>query len=227
MASFTDAEFGTVTIRRSKLAKSIRLSVAPNGTLRVSMPVYAPQFMAKRLINSSRDKIRELLGSEKTTAYTAGMQVGKSHTIEVRAGAKFSVTIHGQRIIVIAPGEDITSQKTQAEIRAVVIKALRKEAKNYLPRRLAFLAERHGYTYERVRFSHASSRWGSCSSSGTISLNIALMKLPFELIDYVLIHELSHTKEMNHSAAFWGLVQQSLPDYVLKRSQIKNETPTL
>ncbi|MBO7664777.1 M48 family metallopeptidase, partial [Candidatus Saccharibacteria bacterium] len=78
-------------------------------------------------------------------------------------------------------------------------KALMKKAKELLPYRLEYFANLYGYKYDRCRLSHANTRWGSCSSNGTISLNIGLMKLPEKLRDYVILHELAHLNHMDHS----------------------------
>lgn len=229
MPTITDTEFGEITVRRSARSRSIRIRVAPNGLLQASLPPYAPLFMLKRLLNSSRDELRGMIGSQ-TPSYTFehGMKIGKSHTLIVQTVSheSLSVTRHGQSIIVTLPDSlSLEHTDVQQAIRDSMIKALRIEAKSYLPKRLAYLAEAYGYQYDRVRFSHASGRWGSCSTSGTISLNIALMKLPHELIDYVLIHELSHTKQMNHSRDFWRLVEQGDPHYTLHRRMLKQHTP--
>ena len=231
MPTITDEEFGVIIIRRSAKASHIRIRVAPDGKLRASLPLYAPVFLVKRLIKNSRVQLRALLSEHHgDTQYADGMRIGKSHTliIRYRPQAKVSAVRHGQQIIVALPNEGaLAEQPTIRIIRDAVIEALRIEAKSHLPMRLAFLAKQHGFNYSKVRFSHAGSRWGSCSSNGTISLNIALMKLPFELIDYVLIHELSHTVQMNHSEDFWQLVSRADPAYKLHRRLLKQESPSI
>jgi len=229
--SIIDEEFGQIKVIRNTKASQIRIRVGTDGTLRASMPLYSPVFLVKRLIRSSRPELRKMLTVHNSASvFEDAMQIGKSHHITVRPSSEntSSVTRHGQQIIVSLPeGQSIEDAHIQALIRPKVIEALRKEAKGYLARRLAHLANLHGFSYQRIRFSHASGRWGSCSSSGTISLNIALMKLPFPLIDYVLIHELSHTIEMNHSDTFWSLVERCDPGYKLSRREIKTQTPSI
>ncbi len=230
MPSFVDKEFGPITIRRSVKATSVRMRIAPSGTLRISAPLYTPVLYIRRLIHTSRKQLRDLLAQHQATTSTwnDSMQIGKSHTLVVRPGSHLSVHRHGQHIVAtLPPTASLNDPLVTPAVRDVVISALRVEAKSYLPKRLAYLAQQYDYTYKKVRFSHASGRWGSCSSNGTISLNIALMKIPFELIDYVLLHELAHTKQMNHSSDFWALVAESDPLYKSHRASLKAETPSI
>ena len=229
MPSIHDEEFGTITIRKSARATQVKLRVAPDGTLKASMPVYAPLFLLKRLVKSSRTELRRMVEQARPISnYYHGQQIGKSHTLIVRPAPRLSVVRNKQQIVVNLPeSKQLSDTDVLNAIREVTIAALRVEAKSYLPKRLAYLANQLGFSYERVRFSHASSRWGSCSSTGTISLNIALMKLPFELIDYVIVHELAHTHEMNHSERFWQLVSKGDPLYKQHRKLLKNEAPSV
>jgi predicted metal-dependent hydrolase len=231
MPVIQDQEFGKITIRRSARATQVKLRVAPNGTLCASLPTYAPTIFVKHLLNTSREELRQLLNKSKSEyQYKNGTAIGKSHTLVIQVSADLSpdVTQHGQQIIVrLTDSSQLQDPAMVRQIRDAVINALRLEAKSYLPRRLAYLAKEYNFTYSRTRFSHASGRWGSCSSNGTISLNIALMKLPFELIDYVILHELSHTRQMNHGPDFWNLVSQSDPKYKLHRRALKLQNPSI
>ena len=104
-------------------------------------------------------------------------------------------------------------------------KLLLKQAQNYLPARLAQLAKRYHYNYDKCRLTHANTRWGSCSSNKTISLNIGLMKTPEPLRDYVIIHELAHLNHMDHSAAFWREVAAHDPYYKNHRDALRQFEP--
>lgn len=230
MPTLHDDEFGPIVIRRSKLARNVKLSVAANGALRISMPFYAPLFLAKRLVNSSRTSLREMQATRHITKLHNMMQIGKSHRLSIREGSRIAAQYNrSDRIIQLTVPEGISPDNVAVMSAAtpIISDALRREAKSYLPKRLAHLAAHHDFTYEKVRFSHASTRWGSCSSNGTISLNIALMRLDFPLIDYVLLHELCHTREMNHSPQFWQLVEQCDPEHKLHRKLLKAEQPVV
>lgn len=104
-------------------------------------------------------------------------------------------------------------------------KILMKKAKEYLPYRLEYYAKLYGYRYDKCRLSHAATRWGSCSSNRTISLNIGLMQVPEVLRDYVIIHELAHLNHMDHSDAFWREVGSHDPRYKEHRAKLKKFSP--
>jgi predicted metal-dependent hydrolase len=230
MPTIHDAEFGKVVVRRSVRARHVKLKVHPDGNIRASLPLYAPMLLVKRLIHQSRDKLRGIVAEQSIGKqhYTTGMTLGKSHRLVVVQTHNTASSIKRQDqsiVIYIAENETLETPQVRKLIQAEHIKLLRTEAKAYLPRQLRYLAETFGFDYEKVRFSHSSGRWGSCSSQGTISLNIALMKLDHSLINYVLIHELCHTKHMNHSPAFWALVQTCDPQYKSHRLALKHEHP--
>ena len=229
--AIVDKEFGEIKIRKNKLARSVKLSVGVDGSLRASIPYYSPEFAVRRLVNGSRDEIRKMLATHNAkNSYQDGDLIGKTHTLFLRkfSGEEIKISNEGNQILVQIPQElAFENQLVQSEIRKTVSKILRKQAKAYLPRRIDFLAEKYGFSFEKLRFSHTGTRWGSCSSSGTISLNIALMNLPHHLIDYVIIHELCHTRQMNHSSKFWQEVEKYCPDYKKYVQEIKQFSPSI
>lgn len=225
-----DHEFGTVTIRRSALARHIKLKIDQRGMVVISMPVLTPLFMAKTLLAQSRGQIRNHVAKNtvEQAALLPGDVIGKSHRLVVQQGAAFASRLVGTELHITLPaGSNVSSREAQLFIKQSALKALRAQSKAYLTRRLETLAQQTGFRYSAVRFSNAGTRWGSCSSTGTISLNIWLMQLPFELIDYVIVHELCHTKNMNHSPQFWASVETWLPDYAERRKALKQQRPYL
>ena len=103
------------------------------------------------------------------------------------------------------------------------LKKLADRAFGYIPERVAYYAKLLGVTYGRITIRCQKTRWGSCSSKGNLNFNCLLMLAPPEVIDYVVVHELCHRKEMNHSKAFWSEVQRALPDYRRLDKWLKEE----
>lgn len=114
-------------------------------------------------------------------------------------------------VIVCPPDTDFASAPQQAWFRQAIEECLRRHAHAVLPPRLRQLSLRHNLPYQSVRITASRSRWGSCSARASINLSCFLLLLPDHLIDYVLLHELSHTREMNHGPRFWALLD-SLTD---------------
>jgi predicted metal-dependent hydrolase len=228
-----DAEFGPITISQHHLARHIKIHVKPDGMIVLGVPMRMSIRRASSLIDDARETIRRLVLKNQSRANTHqwvnGATIGSSHTLKLLVDSTIKPSepksyIEGQKLIVWShPDTDPYVLKELIDDKAK--KLLRTQAKAYLTRRLSFLAETMHCTFERIRFSNAGTRWGSCSSTGTISLNIWLMTVPKELIDYVLIHELSHTKQMNHSPAFWKIVEQFDPYYKDHRRNIKKYSP--
>lgn len=101
------------------------------------------------------------------------------------------------------------------------IKQLRKEAKIFLPKRTEELAEIYNFQYKKVYIKNQKTRWGSCSHVNNINLNINLMRLPKHLIDYVILHELMHTRHKNHGPKFWYDLNQLVPDVSTYRYELR------
>ncbi|MCD8317436.1 MAG: M48 family metallopeptidase [Paraprevotella sp.] len=115
---------------------------------------------------------------------------------------------HQGEIIEIIYPPHTNFRQLQPWLFKVITEILRKKAKEILPTRLYQLAARHGFHYRSVSINSARTRWGSCSNRGNINLSLYLMILPRHLSDYVLLHELCHTKEMNHGPRFWACMDQ-------------------
>lgn len=203
-----------------------------NGILAVTLPRFASLRHAQDLVDSSREQIRKWRTKYTRTSsvFRDGDHIGHSHVLKLVPSKRAapSVSTHGLTITVEYPETLFpTDPKVQNAAKPHLQKALQKEARAYLPRRLRYLADTYGFNYSRVRFGTQKGRWGSCSSKGTVSLNVGLMLLETELIDYVLIHELCHTKQMNHSTKFWALVESCMPDYKARRKILKAQHPSL
>ena len=105
---------------------------------------------------------------------------------------------------------------TEEERREGIRKAIQ-----IFPERTAYFAKRMGVTYNRITIREQKTRWGSCSAAGNLNFNWKLVLMPPEILDYVVVHELAHRREMNHSPRFWAIVESELPDYRERQEKLK------
>lgn len=109
--------------------------------------------------------------------------------------------------------EEIKKQKKEPALTNADIEKLCQKALSVIPDKVKYYAEIMGVTYGRITIRNQKTRWGSCSSKGNLNFNCLLMLMPDKVLDYVVVHELCHLKQMNHSKKFWKEVERYMPDY--------------
>ncbi len=127
----------------------------------------------------------------------------------------------------IVAASDLATLADKRNIQQAVENFYRQLAHAYLPPRVDELAALHGFQYNRLYIKNQKTRWGSCSAKRNINLNLRLMMAPAAAIDYVILHELCHLRQLNHSPAFWALLESCCPDYQHWRAWFKQQGATL
>jgi predicted metal-dependent hydrolase len=219
---------GVVTLYKRRGARSVRLSISGGNQIRVTLPAWAPYKVGVDFATSKREWITAQLRQPEVLA--EGRQIGKSHRLHfVRStGNRISTRIRGTEVFVALPTSvSPDSEEAQEAANKVAVRALKAEAEHLLPQRLATLADTYGYTYNSITIKQMKGRWGSCSQHKDIVLNCFLMELPWELIDYVIMHELAHTRVMAHGKPFWEEVGKYVQNLSLIRKRMKTHQPAL
>ncbi len=202
---------GEIKIFKRKGLKNIRIALKP-GQVSVTQPSWLPYSAGEAFLNSKLEWIREK-HIPKTKIFFDGQQIGMNHLLHIVNSNVLTSRVKTRDIFVGLPTKLSTdSDQAQTYIDKAVIRALRSEAEAYLPKRTRYLADMNGFSYKSVSIKHLKRRWGSCSSQKDITFNLRLMSLVSEHIDYVVLHELTHTEHMNHGASFWVKLEQVYPD---------------
>jgi hypothetical protein len=219
----------SVTIYKRKASRSLRLTIAADGKVKVSIPTWAPYRAGLEFARSRRAWIDSQ--RVESSLLQTGRPVGKAHRLlflQKSTISKPSGRITGGEIIISYPaGLSIDDENVQQMARTTAIKALRQQAERLLHQRLETLAQKHGFEYSSVSVKRLKGRWGSCDQHQNIVLNLYLMQLPWELIDYVLLHELTHTRILRHGPDFWAAMQRVLPNVKAIRKEMKQHQPVL
>lgn len=177
--------------------KSYGLVVDEDGGVTVRIPLRGSITVARKLVADKQDWLMEKIRLQKQRKQVRDEQAAQSES------------------------------KYTPQQREGLERRYRQAAKEYFPKRADYYAQQIGVSYERIRIAEQKTRWGSCSSKGTLSFNWKLMLAPPKVLDYVVVHELCHRKEMNHSPRFWKLVEEIMPDYKEYRKWLKENGSTL
>lgn len=225
-------EIIAVSVTRSK-RKSMTISIGIDGEVMVKAPQMLSDAELLKWVKSKTGwivrKRNEMLKNPKRCEqkkYVSGEQflfLGEAYCLEVRTSEARAGTvgITEDKLVVfvkeaevfLAEGEAEEIIKYQQIIKQYLACWYEKQAHIWVPRRVRHYASVVDETFSRIFIKNQKSRWGSCSSARNLNFNWRLMMAPLEVLDYVVVHELCHLKEMNHSKEFWAEVEKVLPDY--------------
>jgi len=206
---------GKVLFNRSRRTRHISISIKPFARTKVTVPAGVDDEIAFRFVREKKQWINKHLARMKEleamqTKFDENSSYStRHHKLHLRKTQRrdISVRLSKGKINVVYPNLiNPNSKVLQEEIRKGIERALRLEAKQYLPDKVNELAEKFGFKFNKLTLKNIKSRWGSCSRKNNINLSIHLMRLPDHLIEYVILHELVHTVHHNHSARFWKML---------------------
>ncbi|MDE2636103.1 MAG: SprT family zinc-dependent metalloprotease [Chloroflexota bacterium] len=223
-------------LRQSKRAKRLSIRFIPQSGFEVVYPMGKTKSEALAFLEEQQRWVLKTWSEAQAEAnnltrgrhYVDGVELpyfGESITFRLRAsGEKADYKYSKDQLELTLPKRFHADQRL---LRNIVEDFYRLQAKRYLPARTWELAQLHGFHYNRVRIKNQKTRWGSCSAKRNINLNLRLMMAPDGAIDYVIIHELCHLRELNHSPAFWTLVEAYCPDFLRWKDWFKQYGPSL
>lgn len=207
----SDKDFGKIhfVVRRS--ARNITMRVKEDG-LHVTTPPYRSITALLEAIAPFRERLRNVCSEVKPKPFDLNFSIEAECfrlKLETSPLKNFTVSMRDETVVIACPAHaDFTTDRVQTLVKNAVMRAMGKKAEEYLPPLVQYWSSLFDLPYNKVTISKARSRWGSCSSKRDISLSFYLMLLPAHLMDYVILHELAHTREMNHGPKFWELLNQ-------------------
>lgn len=171
------------------------------------------------VIKSKRKTYAISIDEEGSVIFRVPLHTSERQIMEIAEEKEHWIITHYLKVI------EKKNSRPHSDLSAVQKTALKKRykdaARDYIPKRVAYFQTMTGGNYTRITIRDQKTRWGSCSSNGTLSFNWRLMLAPPAILDYVVVHELCHLTHMNHSSAFWATVESVYPDYRTARKWLK------
>ena len=221
-----------VCFRRSRRARYLRLQMDNEGKIILVAPLLTPKwtinsFLKKHTswIEKQLKKIEKQKQLRPEFKYRTGDKFyyfGEPVTLEVSPSDRKRPAIRIRKNqMLITLHQNISKSDGVTAVKKTIEQFYRKKAEEVIHDRLQFFNEHYDFCYNRVTLRNQKSRWGSCSRLKNLNFNWRLIMAPIEVIDYVVVHEMCHLKEMNHSARYWNLVAETIPGYKEVRKWLK------
>lgn len=211
--------------RISSRSRSIRVSILPGGKLRVTTPKRFSQKHIEHFLHEHTDWIKKHVTALQTRPQLAPAGsvsiFGKIYQLTTEFTKEYPIGVRIVSDSLIVNTLNPNTPTNHPNVKKQLNRFLKLTATHYLTQRTAALAVVMKTTYTTVTLREQSTRWGSCSSKGSLNFNWRLVHFPTEIIDYVIIHELAHRTHLNHSASFWNLVAQYDPEHTKHRGWLK------
>lgn len=218
---------GPVRIQKKRGLKRITMRLHNSGQVRVSIPAYLPFSSGTYFAKTHIEWIKKQQQKQPNVVLENGMPIGKTRRLHIIQSEKTRTRIVHNGVLIYTPELVVAMSDSQliTTTKKAIKRALLKEAAEILPVRVSDLAKKHDYTYSTIKTKPLKSRWGSCSHKKELTFNCYLLMMPWEVIDYVIMHELSHTKQMHHGIAFWAEVAKTTPNYKALKAKLKQLQP--
>ncbi len=212
---------------RSK-RKTIALIIQQDGTLTVRAPLRMPDAHIRDFVETHSDWINRTRVKVRKTAPTRPRSYTEGETFFFLGQAYPMKIVPRQRTRLDFDGQSFRlARSALPRAEAAFIAWYKKQAAVFLAEWVRLRAKNHGFHYKKIRISSARTRWGSCSTTGTLSFTYRLIMAPVQVVDYVIVHELVHTQVRNHSKTFWRRVGEVMPDYKTHLTWLKKNGPAL
>lgn len=224
----TIQDIGDVSFYKRRGAKSVRLKVDERGKVSVTMPTFMPYKLAEQFVRKHQDWL-DVEKSRRSVLLHDGLRVGRVHILRFVYDGTVQKPVARATAsqVIVRFSTDIHDTEVQNAAKTAATRALRREAQHFLPKRLTDIAAREGYDYNGISVKQLRGRWGSCDHTKHITLNLYLMQLPIECIDYVILHELAHTRALHHGPDFWQELEAHLPNARAMKASMKQYQPTV
>lgn len=226
-SSFLPQHLSPVLVKKSKKRKkSISLIIKPNNTIVTLAPFHMDPQRILDFIHSKKGWIEKRLANIHKNPINCSPRNFAEGELFPYLGQHYKLKIsqENQKYLCLINDSFILSKKSERDAKKLFIQWYKKQARAHVAEKIAFFSDRMRLYAKKIKINSARQRWGSCTHANTINFSWRIICLPSTIIDYIVVHELAHISQKNHSKRFWDIVSRTLSDYKKCKKWLKEES---